>query len=86
MATATTIPMPARFADLKREIIANVPNAKETLTAAWKDILGQLAKDTTEFKAQGSNVVFRIPSNCGFFAEEAALDYPTSRLFRARQT
>lgn len=50
--------MPARFADLKREIVSNESDAEKRLTAAWIDVLTQLAKDTDEFKLQGSNVCY----------------------------
>ena len=45
--------MPLRFTDLKKQI---TPSDSKILTEAWKELLGVLAKETEEFKAQGSNV------------------------------
>ena len=49
-------PLPPRFSELKREIIASYPDFEARVTKAWGEILAELDKATKEIAAQGSSV------------------------------
>lgn len=48
--------LPARFADLKREIAASYPSFEENVTRAWKEVIDQLKLVNAEIAEEGSNV------------------------------
>ena len=49
-------PLPPRFTELKKEIIASYPDFEARATKAWGEILAELDKATKEIAAQGSSV------------------------------
>ena len=52
--------MPARFRDLKHKIAAQYPDFENKATAAWGEILEELAKVSKEIKAAGSNYIPQV--------------------------
>ena len=54
-------PCPPRFVEIKKEIAALYPDFQERITAAWNDLLPELAKVTEEIATQGSNVSLSGP-------------------------
>ena len=49
-------PLPPRFAELKKEIVASYPDFEARATKAWGEILADLDKVTRDIAAQGSAV------------------------------
>lgn len=49
-------PLPPRFADLKKEIAASIPDFEARATKAWGEILAELDKATKEIAAKGPAV------------------------------
>ena len=49
-------PLPPRFAELKKEIAASIPDFEARATKAWGEILVELDKATKEIAAKGSAV------------------------------
>lgn len=52
----TTLPMPSRFADLKREIIPGDAEAQARLIESWAELLAALGKQTKIIAEQGIDV------------------------------
>lgn len=52
----TTKKMPARLADIKRDIAAADPNFQENITRAWNEVLEELDKVTKAIATEGSAV------------------------------
>ncbi|PIL29830.1 hypothetical protein GSI_08037 [Ganoderma sinense ZZ0214-1] len=66
-------PLPPRFAELKREIIASYPDFEARVTKAWGEILTELDKVTKEIAAQGSSNVPEVNfSELGSLSQERA--------------
>ena len=58
MATLIPGPLPPRFADLKREIAqSGGPDFEQRITAAWAELLAELAKNNAEIEKAGSQVL-----------------------------
>ncbi|KAF5379767.1 hypothetical protein D9615_005720 [Tricholomella constricta] len=53
-------PLPARFADLKREIAASYPNFQERITQAWGEIIAQLKEVTSTIAQAGPDYIPQV--------------------------
>jgi hypothetical protein len=53
---ALIMPLPARFADLKRKIAESYPNFEERATLAWTEIIEQLNEVTPIIANSGPEV------------------------------
>ncbi len=78
------LPLPPRFADLKREIANSYPDFEKRVTKAWAEIIDQLNKRTEEIAKEGSEVR-RLFSRAKFHALTDASTFHKSsfRNFRA---
>lgn len=70
MAAPVYGPCPPRFADIKREIAASIPDFEQRATRAWLDVLAELDKATEEIAREGSEV--RSPADVVHAAADAA--------------
>ena len=52
------MPLPPRFADLKREIAESYPDFERRVTDAWAEIVQQLKETSEVVKREGSDVRF----------------------------
>ena len=52
------MPLPPRFADLKREIAESYPDFEKRVTDAWAEIVQQLKETSEVVKKEGSDVRF----------------------------
>ncbi len=52
----TTLPMPPRLVDLKREIVSGDAETQARLVESWNELLMALAKQTQIIKEQGPDV------------------------------
>ena len=50
------MPLPPRFADLKRTIASSHPDFEARATNAWREIIAELDKVTRIIKEEGLNV------------------------------
>ena len=78
------LPLPPRFADLKREIASSYPDFEQRVTKAWAEIIDQLNETTKEIAKEGSEVR-RLFSRAKFHALIDASTFRKSsfRSFRA---
>lgn len=53
-------PLPPRFTELKREIIASYPDFEAHVTKAWSELLPELDGITKEIAVRGSSVSFTL--------------------------
>lgn len=51
-------PLPPRFVELKKEIVAAYPDFEQRATKAWGEILQELKAATDDIAAKGSDVCF----------------------------
>ena len=61
------MPLPPRFADLKREIAESYPDFERRVTDSWAEIVQQLKETSEVVKKEGSDVrsSFFLQSACG---------------------
>jgi D-ribose pyranose/furanose isomerase RbsD len=52
----TDAPLPSKFADLKREIAASIPDFERKATQAWSEIISQLKSINEEIRKSSSEV------------------------------
>ncbi|KAF9525722.1 DUF1479-domain-containing protein [Crepidotus variabilis] len=52
--------LPARFADLKREIAASYPSFEENVTRTWKEVIDQLKLVNAEIAKEGTNYIPQV--------------------------
>ncbi|KAJ7275778.1 hypothetical protein C8J57DRAFT_1449269 [Mycena rebaudengoi] len=71
----TTKKMPARLADIKRDIAAADPNFQENITRAWNEVLEELDKVTKVIATEGSAYIPQIAfSDLGSVSEVQIAD------------
>lgn len=80
-----TMPLPARFSDLKQEIAATYPDFKERATRAWIEIIEQLKEVTTDIASNGSEVGIN-PQAIGLVLMFFSIVYTPGQVFRPRNT